>query len=86
MSHSPTQYKKDFLTSGLAIEIRQELEAMVADATYHTNNSYSPSDDGDGVVTFVDKHYTYLSTHPKSKPGEYMANLRLMTRVSNIQR
>lgn len=85
MAMSPTQYRQDFIISQVAQDIAQQLEAMVADPRYITRDGYSPASDSDGSVPFVAKHIAYLSTHPKVKPSEYMANLRLMTKVRNTK-
>jgi len=79
MPLSPNQYKQQFITSSLAATIKDELEDMEQDAAYYTQTSYSAMQECD--VTFTEKHYTYMSTHPSVKPNEYMSNLRLMTKV-----
>lgn len=86
MPVSANEYQRNFISSQAAQDIRDQLTKMVSDTTYHTNSSYSSLDGDDGAVSFIDKHIVYLSTHPKAKPDEYMANLRLKTRVSNIKR
>jgi hypothetical protein len=72
-----------FLDSAEGAEIAQILKLMVADDRYFTKSSYSAdtSSHPDNLISFVDKHMAYLSTHPSTNPEHYLANLRLMTRI-----
>lgn len=79
MAISPNQYKKEFLASDMAANVRQQLLLMEADPQYSTKNSYNPGADGD--ISFSDKHFMYISTHPTVQPNQYMANLRLKTKL-----
>lgn len=79
----PTAKKKTNLyetEEGAAIE--QSLRRMAADEAYSTLASYSANGDThpDHVMPFVEKHMTYLSSHPSVDPTQYLANLRLMTK------
>jgi hypothetical protein len=71
-----------FTTSEVGIKAEQMLQAMMADASYNTVDSYSPNVDlyPGNVMSFAEKHLTYLRTHPTTDPVQYIANLRLMTR------
>lgn len=76
---SSSQYKQKFLASDVAIDIRNQLRLMEENVSFHTRTSYSPS--SEEAITFTDKHLTYISEHSAVKPSEYLANLRLKTRV-----
>ena len=55
---------------------------MAADEMYSTLASYSANGEThpDHIMPFVEKHMTYLNTHPSVDPAQYLANLRLMTK------
>ncbi len=78
MALATNEYKRTFMASEDAGTIRLELERMVTDPSYVTKTFYSPLNSD---ISFVDKHLTYLSEHPKLKSSEYLANLRLMTKA-----
>lgn len=71
---------KGFLASPQADDIREELTRMMDDPSYNTRSTYSAAAKGD--VQFIDKHLNYLSTHLKVDPGQYLSNLRLITKYS----
>ena len=75
-----TQRAKDFLTSIEGLEARANLMAMEADDGYKTISSYSPSS-VDGVLTFIDKHMNYLSSHGSVNAAQYVSNLQLITKI-----
>jgi len=77
MAMTTNEFKRQFLASDEATQIRAELERMVGDPLYATRTFYTPAD---ANLSFADKHMTYLSEHPKLKASEYLANLRLMTK------
>ena len=79
MKLSPSQYKQQFLSSELSDEIKKRLELMEEDPNYHTGASVSPVNED--IITFADKHFTYICEHPAVKPLEYLSNLRLKTQV-----
>lgn len=79
MAMSPNQYKKEFLATDAAAEILSLLKQMEKNPQYSTKSSYRPGIAGD--ISFSEKHFTYLSTHPTVRPDLYMANLRLMTKL-----
>ena len=72
-----------FFDSEEGIQIRRALELMENDNTYNTCSSYSANtvQYPDNLIPFVDKHVNYLNAHPALNPLQYVANLRLMTRV-----
>jgi hypothetical protein len=79
----PTYKKKvDFFETTEGQEAKKVLRAMVTDAAYNTESSYSANDTlyPDNVIPFVNKHMEYLRNHPATNPRHYIANLRLMTR------
>lgn len=76
---SPLGVQK-FLDSELADTIRAELQRMVDDPQFNTENSYSPS--SVERLEFIDKHMGYLSRHLSLNPNHYLSNLRLMTRIN----
>jgi hypothetical protein len=74
-----TLSQKKFLDSEEARLAREELRRMESDASYNTQPIYVT-----GLIQalpFVEKHMTYLSNRPKLDPQQYLANLRLMTRI-----
>lgn len=79
-----TQKKRiDFYNSVDGREIRQILVTMSQDPIYNTDAGYSANNDlyPNNLMPFVDKHMSYLNTHPNIEPRHYLANLRLMTRL-----
>ena len=79
MASTVNNYKQNFLLSEQAVEIKKELQAMLGNPMYNTRAAYTPTlEDG---FPFVDKHMKYLSEHPKLNPKDYLANLKLMTKV-----
>lgn len=80
----PTAKKRpDLYTSEEGAKVQAALKSMALDNGYSTIDSYSANADvhPDHLVTFVEKHMSYLQTHPSVDPDHYLANLRLMTRV-----
>jgi len=65
-------------------DVRGELQRMVLDVSYNTTSKYIPSSATypDGLIPFVDRHMKYLGANPKLDARLYLANLRLMTRIS----
>ena len=80
---STTKKKVHFTESEEGIEIKKMLHSMAEDLAYNTQSSYSANAAiyTDNVISFVEKHMLYLSTHPTTDPQHYMSNLRLMTRI-----
>jgi len=75
--------KFHFMDTEKGAWIESELKAMVIDTTFNTVASYSANSDTypDNQIPFVHKHMNYLRAHPMADPQQYIANLRLMTRI-----
>lgn len=80
MAVTPTEYRRQFLASEEAVDVREQLEAMMRDPAYNTQSFYTPLHP-DENLSFVDKHLAYLSDHSKLKSQEYLSNLRLKTKT-----
>jgi hypothetical protein len=60
-------------------EITTKLQALEADPTMITKDSYSPVGEWpDNRMPFVDYHLAYLRTHKLVDPVNYLSNLELM--------
>lgn len=66
------------------LQIREKLTAMLSNpalntrtSTYSANTALYP----DSEIPFVEKHIAYLMDHPKLDPEQYLANLRLMSKI-----
>lgn len=72
-----------FFESEEGLEIEKLLQNMAADMAFNTQSSYSANSTlhPDNLISFVEKHMNYLNLHPAINPREYIANLRLMTRL-----
>lgn len=79
-----SSYKKrpDFYETEEGQQAKELLKAMVKDTSYSTESSYSADAEHypDGQIPFVAKHMAYLKNHPATDPGQYLSNLKLMTR------
>lgn len=75
-----TQRAQNFLNSAEGAEAYADLMKMQSDAGYKTVSSYSPTSE-DGVLTFIDKHMNYLSTHTSVNATQYVSNLKLITKI-----
>jgi hypothetical protein len=75
--------RSGFYDSKEGTEVKLLLAGMEADKTFNTATTYSADAETypDHQIPFVDKHMRYLSMHPSTDPKQYVANLRLMTRV-----
>lgn len=75
--------KQEFFATEEGIHFIQSLKAMVADRTYKTDPTYSANSTlyPNNLIPFVDKHKFYLSDHPSTNPGQYLSNLRIVTRI-----
>lgn len=78
--YAKTQRAQSFLKSEEGVAAYEALVAMVSDANYNTDSTFSPSET-DGILTFVDKHMDYLCSHPNVKSEHYLSNLRLIARI-----
>ena len=71
-----TLSSQKFLASDEAANARQELQAMIENQDFITKSPMSGTSDG-----FVQKHIDYLSVNTNINPEQYIANLRIKTRV-----
>ncbi len=78
--------RNDFFDSEEGQVIRAELMEMAKDLTFNTTSTYSTNSSlyADGQIPFVDKHMNYLNNHPKLDADQYLANIRLMTRIRKV--
>lgn len=76
--------RENLFTSEQGADIRRMLEEMMKDSCYNTAASYCANSEKypDNQMPFIDKHLTYLNAHPAVDPTSYLANLKLMTKVS----
>jgi hypothetical protein len=72
-----------FFESEEGIAVRDKLQRMASDSAFNTSSSYSANAEAypSNVISFTDKHMNYLNAHPAVDPQQYLANLRLMTRL-----
>ena len=72
-----------FFESEEGIATLQNLRMMTESSSYNTDSSYSANtvQHPDNTISFIDKHMTYLNTHPAINPSHYVSNLRLRTRI-----
>lgn len=77
-----TRKKTNLFETAEGVEIVAQLQRMAADVAYNTLASYSADAmlHPDHLVSFVEKHTAYLTSHPSVDPQQYLANLRLMTK------
>ena len=75
--------KAEFFNSDEGNEIKSILIRMASDSAYHTEATYSADKDTypDNLKPFVNFHMDYLSAHPATDRMQYLANLRLRTRL-----
>lgn len=73
-----------FFDSPLAESIRARLVEMKDDSHFKTEsvNTANEAMYPDNQLPFVDKHMNYLQSHPAVDPEQYLANLRLISRVN----
>ena len=80
-----SSYKKrpDFYNSDEGIAVANTLREMAGDTAFLTDSSYTANSTmyPDNLIPFVKKHMDYLNAHPSTNPQQYLANLRLMTRI-----
>lgn len=64
------------------LEIDQALDQMEQDSLLLTEPGHMiNSAHTDQIVSFHEKHATYLKTHPKVNPADYLSNLRTMIKI-----
>lgn len=75
--------RKDFLDTEEGRDIKLKLQHMEDDCLYNTAPSYNSNTElyPDNLIPFVDKHINYLINHPKLEARQYLANVRLVTRL-----
>lgn len=78
-------YKKrpNFYESDQAEWVKTTLIEMESDLKYNTDSSYSANSEKypDHQISFVDKHMAYLQAHPDVIPTQYIANLKLISKL-----
>lgn len=64
-------------------EIELQLKEIQQDTAYNTQSTYSANSNlyPDNKMSFVAKHMAYLKAHSSLDPEQYIANLRLMTKI-----
>lgn len=75
-----THKVQEFLDSEEGLNAHAELTKMMESADYNTSSTYSPASD-DGILSFIDKHMTYLCCHLSVDASQYVANIRLITKI-----
>ena len=77
--------RKDFIESEEGVAIIDMLRRMMDDKAYNTPTSYSAnsSEYPDNIMPFMDKHLKYINDHPKIQASQYVANIKLMSRIKN---
>ncbi|MBL8158970.1 hypothetical protein JNJ66_00775 [Candidatus Saccharibacteria bacterium] len=75
--------KANFFETVEGARIEEILRSLDSDINFSTPATYSADGEHypDHLIPFVDKHLNYLKTHPTTDPEQYIANLRLKTRV-----
>ena len=76
------QGRMKFLASDEAAVIRQELLDMAEDPQFNTKSVYTTVDSPESAL-FVEKHMAYMSNNLSINPEDYLANLKLRTRLRN---
>jgi hypothetical protein len=63
-------------------EVLKELTSMEQDRVFDTRPSYvKDAAMSIKLVSFQEKHMSYLKGHPKTNPEYYLANLRTVLRI-----
>lgn len=79
IKHSQKPSKPVFMDEQTIIENLLNLEK---DGRFDTSPILARHSSGTSYyISFLDKHTTYLKTHPKVDPANYLANLKTMLRV-----
>ncbi len=76
--------RKDFDSTLEGKDARIRLKQIVDCKMHNTAPSYSANtlQYPDNLIPFIDKHMNYLIKHPLLEYGKYIANIKLMTKVS----
>jgi hypothetical protein len=80
---STAKKRADFFKSAEGLFAIAELTAIDNDSGYCTTARYSADAESypDHQMPFVDKHMLYLRDHPELDLRQYIANIRLMTKI-----
>jgi hypothetical protein len=64
-------------------EVIEALNIMEEDGSFMTESSYSANATlyPDNKISFKNKQLAYLKSHPQVNPEQFLANLRLMTKI-----
>jgi hypothetical protein len=75
--------RTNFISSEEGQEARTQLTNMLSNQDFNTRSTYSGNTEQypDNVISFVEKHLNYLVKHPAVDVQQYLANVRLMTRI-----
>ncbi len=75
----------DFVNTEEGKYIKKVLIDMTDDNSYNTASCYSPNTlkYPDNIMSFIDKHISYISSHPELDARIYIMNLKMMTKISN---
>lgn len=67
------------ITEEQELYIRAMLHDMELNTSYNTVSSYGANQTlyPDNVMSFTDKHLSYIKSHPNLDPEQYLSNLRL---------
>jgi len=80
-----SEYKKkqDFSQTEEGQKTKEALLKMEENPNFNTGSTYSANSEQypDNLITFTEKHMEYLRLHPRTNPSQYLANLRLITRL-----
>jgi hypothetical protein len=78
-----TKLRQSFLESQEGKDTRHILQLMTLDDLYNTISSYSTNtlQYPDNLIPFTDKHMNYLNAHPELEASQYVANIKLMSRI-----
>jgi hypothetical protein len=75
--------RKGYFETEEGKEIKRILQRMAGDNSYNTVSSYSANTllYPDNLIPFVEKHMEYLMSHPSLEANQYLANIKLITKV-----
>lgn len=74
------QSRIKFLASDQAVTLRQDLIDIAADPQFNTKSVYTTAEASESSI-FVEKHMAYMSNNLNINPEDYLANLKLRTRL-----
>ena len=83
MTNKPSHLSRsEFLNSEKATQLEEELTAMTKNPAYNTRVVALLDAD---AQRFVEKHMRYMSNHLTMDHGQYIQNLKLMTKLSRLR-